>query len=63
MISLSINGRWQKNAGITDDIRRNPTDSKAFGYLQILKFAYKTNFLDSSDEAAAYEPLKIVEIA
>ena len=40
------------SAAISDDLRHNKTETKAFGNLQVLKFAYKTNFLDASDEAA-----------
>ena len=44
------------SAAISHDIWRNKTETKAFGNLQVLKFAYKTNSLNASDEADAHEP-------
>jgi hypothetical protein len=35
---------------------------EAFGKLQILKYAYHTNFLNGSEEAAMHEPLLEIEI-
>jgi hypothetical protein len=35
---------------------------QAFGKLQILKYAYCTNFLNGSEEAAMHEPFLEVEI-
>jgi hypothetical protein len=50
------------SAAISDDLRRNKAETKAFGNLQVLKFAYKTNFLNASDEAAAHEPFHVLEL-
>ena len=50
------------SAAISGDLRRNKTESKAFGNLQVLKFAYKTNFLNASDEAATHEPYHVLEL-
>ena len=32
------------------------------GHMQVLKYAYKTNFLSASEEAAAYEPFNMIEL-
>src|SRR5271155_6171590 len=37
--------------GLTDDVRRNRTENEVFRKVHILKFAYKTNFLNAIDEA------------
>ena len=50
------------SAAISDDLRCNKTESKAFGNLQVLKFAYKTNFLNASDEAATHKPYHVLEL-
>lgn len=50
------------SAAISDDLQHNKTETKAFGNLQVLKFAYKTNFLNASDEAAAHEPYHVLEL-
>ena len=50
------------SAVISDDLWCNKTETKAFGNLQGLKFAYKTNFLNASDEAAAHEPFHILQL-
>ena len=50
------------SAGLTDDIRRNHTETEAFGKMQVLKYAYRINFLSASEEAAAYEPFQAVEL-
>jgi hAT family C-terminal dimerisation region len=50
------------SAAISDDLQHNKTESKAFGNLQILKFAYKTNFLNASDEAATHKPYHVLEL-
>ena len=50
------------SAAISGDLRHNKTESKAFGNLQVLKFAYKTNFLNASDEAATHEPYHVLEL-
>jgi len=47
---------------MTDDIRRNRLEAKAFGKLQILKYAYRSNFLNGSEEAALHKPLREIEI-
>jgi len=58
---LSIQGssvaseRAFSSSGQTDTLQRNCTESEAFGYVQILKNAYKTNFLNAVDEADAHE--------
>ena len=48
--------------GITDDLRRNWLEAEAFGKLQILKYAYCSNFLNGSEEAALHEPFREIEI-
>ena len=50
------------SAGLTDDVRRNRTENEVFGKVQILKFAYKTNFLNATDEAAVHEAFEHIEI-
>jgi len=45
-----------------NDVHCNNIDSNTFGKLQVLKYAYKTNFLNASDEAEAYEPFKVIEL-
>jgi hypothetical protein len=50
------------SAGLTDDLRCNRMEVQAFGKLQILKYAYRTNFLNGSEEAAMHEPFLEVEI-
>jgi hypothetical protein len=50
------------SASLTDEIHRNRMDAKAFGHLQILKYAYKNNFLNATDEAAAHDPYVVVEL-
>lgn len=50
------------STGITDDLRRNRLETEAFGKLQILKYAYRTNFLNGADEAATHEPFHGIEI-
>jgi hypothetical protein len=50
------------SAGITDDLRRNRLETEAFGKLQILKYAYRTNFLNGSEEAALHKPVREIEI-
>jgi hAT family C-terminal dimerisation region len=52
------------SAAISDDLQRNKTETKAFGNLhcRYLKFAYKTNFLNASDEAAAHEPFHVLKL-
>ena len=50
------------SAAISDDLWHNKMETKAFGNLQVLKFAYKTNFLNASDEAAAHEPYHVLEL-
>jgi hypothetical protein len=50
------------SASLTDEIHHNRMDAKAFGYVQILKYAYKTNFLNAMDEAAAHEPFTVVQL-
>jgi hypothetical protein len=37
-------------------------DPAAFGYVQILKNAYKTNFLNAMDEADAHEAFEVINI-
>ena len=32
------------------------------GHMQVLKYAYKTNFLSASEEAAAYKPFNMIEL-
>ena len=60
--SLVASERAFSSAAISDDLRRNKTESKAFGNLQVLKFAYKTNFLNASDEAATHKPYHVLEL-
>lgn len=43
------------SAGITDDVLHNSLDTKAFGYLQILKNAYKSNTISTIEEANSHE--------
>ena len=50
------------SAGMTDDLRRNRLEAEAFGKLQILKYAYRSNFLNGSEEAALHEPFREIEI-
>jgi hypothetical protein len=40
----------------------NSSLRKAFGNLQVLKFAYKTNFLNASDEGATHKPYHVLEL-
>ena len=47
---------------MTDDLRRNRLEAEAFGKLQILKYAYRSNFLNGSEEAALHEPFREIEI-
>jgi len=47
---------------MTDDICCNCMEAKAFGKLQILKYAYRSNFLNGSEEAALHKPLCEIEI-
>ncbi|KIL54069.1 hypothetical protein M378DRAFT_19230 [Amanita muscaria Koide BX008] len=51
------------SAGITDELCRNHIGNEAFGLVQVLKYAYRTNVLNASDEAAAHEPFQVIEIA
>ena len=60
--SLVASERAFSSAAISDDLQRNKTESKAFGNLQVLKFTYKTNFLNASDEAATHEPYHVLEL-
>ncbi|KAF8809216.1 hypothetical protein BYT27DRAFT_7094783 [Phlegmacium glaucopus] len=50
------------NAGHTDTLQRNSMDPAAFGYVQILKNAYKTKFLNAMDEADAHEAFEVINI-
>jgi hypothetical protein len=50
------------SAGMTDDLRRNRLEAEAFGKLQIFEYAYCTNFLNGSEEAALHEPFHEIEI-
>jgi len=50
------------SAGMTDDLHRNRLEAEAFGKLQILKYAYRSNFLNGSEEAALHEPFREIEI-
>jgi hypothetical protein len=50
------------SAGMTDDLRCNWLEAEAFGKLQILKYAYCSNFLNGSEEAALHEPFREIEI-
>ena len=36
-------------------------DSEAFGMVQILKYAYKTNFLSAKYEAGQHEAMELIE--
>lgn len=50
------------SAGLTDTKHRNRTIPEAFGQIQVLKNAYKNNFLDSNVEAGKYKGTNVVEI-
>ncbi|KIL56257.1 hypothetical protein M378DRAFT_89621, partial [Amanita muscaria Koide BX008] len=50
------------SAGITDDLRRNHMDNQAFGLIQVLKYAYKTNFLNTTEEVAGHDALDMIEL-
>ena len=50
------------SAGMTDNLCRDWLEAKAFGKLQILKYAYHSNFLNGSEEAALHEPFREIEI-
>jgi hypothetical protein len=50
------------SAGMTDDLRCNWLKAKAFGKLQILKYAYHSNFFNGSEEAALHKPFREIEI-
>lgn len=49
-------------AGLTGTLQHTHIDPTAFGRTQILRDAYKAEFLDVSDAAAAHEALEIIEI-
>ena len=50
------------SAEMTDDLCRNCLEAEAFGKLQILKYAYHTNFLNGSEEAALHKAVHEIEI-
>jgi hypothetical protein len=50
------------SAGLTDTKHRNKTILEAFGQIQVLKHAYKNNFLDTKTEANKWNGVEIVEI-
>jgi hypothetical protein len=58
--SLDASERAFSSAAISDDLWCNKTETKAFGNLQV--FAYKTNFLNASDKAAAHEPFHVLKL-
>jgi len=60
--SFVASERAFSSAGMTDDLRRNQLEAEAFRKLQILKYAYRSNFLNGSEEAALHKPFHEIEI-
>jgi hypothetical protein len=46
------------SGGLTDTLNRNQIDPGVFGYCQILKNLYNTNFLRADIEAKVHEPME-----
>lgn len=49
-------------AGLVSTLQRTHIDPTAFGRVQILRDAYRTRFLNASDDAASHEAVEIIEI-
>jgi len=50
------------STGITDEVWRNSIEADNFGKLQVLKFAYRTNFVVAEEEADTHEAYKVIVI-
>jgi hAT family C-terminal dimerisation region len=46
------------SGGLTNTLNRNRIEPGVFGYCQILKNLYNTNFLSANMEAKAHEPME-----
>jgi len=59
--SFAASERAFSSEGITDEVRRNSIEADNFGKLQVLKFAYRTNFL-VAEEADTHDAYKVIVI-
>jgi hypothetical protein len=50
------------SGGITDTLHRNRMDPFLFGRVQILKYAYKSHFIDACAEAEAHNVVELIQI-
>ena len=50
------------SAGLTDTMHRNRLIPEAFGQIQILKNAYKTNFLTATSEIGLHPVVETIHI-
>ena len=50
------------SSGITDTLHQNCMDPFLFGWVQILKHAYKSHFIDAHSDADAHEVVELFKI-